>query len=136
MANILLDGASKSKSTVSVKLNLERKLSCEFDARSITKSIAGKKTINARTVLWYMAFLGFIINYMFRININIAIVEMVESVQKPKVNSSECHTLSTPSIPDSLKNSSKYDVNVMNVSIVKLFFFVIHPIICFCIFDI
>ncbi|XP_061393381.1 sialin-like, partial [Musca vetustissima] len=31
----------------------------------------------ARTVLWYLVFFGFALNYMIRINLNIAIVEMV-----------------------------------------------------------
>jgi hypothetical protein len=33
--------------------------------------------MNTRTVLWWMVFTGFAINYMVRININIAIVSMV-----------------------------------------------------------
>nr|CAD7421431.1 unnamed protein product [Timema poppensis] len=32
---------------------------------------------SARDVLWYVVFFGFAINYMVRININIAIVSMV-----------------------------------------------------------
>ncbi|KAL5289466.1 NaPi-T family protein [Megaselia abdita] len=38
--------------------------------------------VEARTVLWYLVFFGFAINYMIRINLNIAIVQMV--VAKPK----------------------------------------------------
>ncbi|KAL4108032.1 hypothetical protein QTP88_018290 [Uroleucon formosanum] len=39
-----------------------------------------------RTVLWYMTFWGFAINYMFRMNINIAIVSMIKhSVLKTNV---------------------------------------------------
>ncbi|XP_050056500.1 sialin-like [Aphis gossypii] len=39
-----------------------------------------------RTVLWYMAFWGFAINYMFRMNINIAIVSMIKhSISKTNV---------------------------------------------------
>ncbi|EDW85863.1 uncharacterized protein Dwil_GK23292 [Drosophila willistoni] len=33
--------------------------------------------VKARTVLWYMAFFGFIVNYMLRINLNITIVDML-----------------------------------------------------------
>lgn len=38
--------------------------------------------VEARTVLWYLVFVGFAINYMIRINLNIAIVHMV--MAKPK----------------------------------------------------
>lgn len=44
-----------------------------------------------RTVLWYLVFTGFAINYMIRINLNIAIVSMVKP--RPKSNeslTSEC----------------------------------------------
>lgn len=50
---------------------------------TVTESIASLKsfektrTINCRTVLWYMSFVGFMVNYIFRLNVNIAIVEMV-----------------------------------------------------------
>ncbi|EDV36790.1 uncharacterized protein Dana_GF11776 [Drosophila ananassae] len=33
--------------------------------------------VSARTVLWYMTFMGFIVNYMIRINLNITIVDMI-----------------------------------------------------------
>ncbi|KAH8418559.1 hypothetical protein KR222_001463, partial [Zaprionus bogoriensis] len=33
--------------------------------------------VEARTVLWYMTFMGFIVNYMLRINLNITIVDMI-----------------------------------------------------------
>lgn len=36
-------------------------------------------TVQARTVLWYLVFVGFAVNYMIRINLNITIVEMVIS---------------------------------------------------------
>lgn len=34
-------------------------------------------TVQARTVLWYLVFIGFAVNYMIRINLNITIVEMI-----------------------------------------------------------
>lgn len=49
-------------------------------------------SVNCRTVLWYVAFVGFMMNYMYRVNINIAIVEMV-SIKKTTVSNdhtSEC----------------------------------------------
>lgn len=48
--------------------------------------------VNCRTVLYYVAFVGFMVNYMYRVNINIAIVGMV-SVKKVTVSNdhtSEC----------------------------------------------
>lgn len=36
--------------------------------------------VEARTVLWYMTFIGFIVNYMLRINLNITIVDMIAGV--------------------------------------------------------
>lgn len=33
--------------------------------------------VQARSVLWYLVFIGFAVNYMIRINLNITIVEMV-----------------------------------------------------------
>uniref|UniRef100_A0A1I8NQV3 Major facilitator superfamily (MFS) profile domain-containing protein n=1 Tax=Stomoxys calcitrans TaxID=35570 RepID=A0A1I8NQV3_STOCA len=35
--------------------------------------------VQARSVLWYLVFIGFAVNYMIRINLNITIVEMVTS---------------------------------------------------------
>lgn len=52
-------------------------LSSAFGSVATIKSAGRKQTINARTVLWYFSFVGFAINYMLRVNINIAITEMV-----------------------------------------------------------
>lgn len=38
--------------------------------------------VEARTVLWYLVFVGFGINYMIRLNLNIAIVQMVVAKTK------------------------------------------------------
>lgn len=43
--------------------------------------------MKTRTVLWWLVFVGFAINYMIRINLNITIVEMV-SHKKPSHNNS------------------------------------------------
>ncbi|EDW01400.1 sialin [Drosophila grimshawi] len=40
--------------------------------------------VEARTVLWYMTFVGFIVNYMLRINLNITIVDMIAGAGEPK----------------------------------------------------
>lgn len=69
-------------------------------------------SVNCRTVLWYVAFVGFMVNYMYRININIAIVEMVSN-KKPTIISddqtSEC--LSHPMLSKSPANTT----NTVNV---------------------
>lgn len=50
--------------------------------------------IKARSVLWYLTFVGFAMNYMIRININIAIVDMISSEFKGKgVVMSECFSV-------------------------------------------
>lgn len=51
-----------------------------------------KGTINARTVLWYLVFFGFAINYMIRINLNIALVDMISINKAVKTNHmTECY---------------------------------------------
>lgn len=50
--------------------------------------------IRARSVLWYLTFIGFAMNYMIRININIAIVDMISEDfknNKKQVHMSQCH---------------------------------------------
>ncbi|XP_025413839.1 putative inorganic phosphate cotransporter isoform X2 [Sipha flava] len=46
--------------------------------------------MDKRTILWYMTFWGFAVNYMFRMNINIAIVSMVKHSIKNVTVESEC----------------------------------------------
>lgn len=41
----------------------------------IEGNVSGIKT---RTVLWFLTFLGFAINYMIRITVNIAIIDMID----------------------------------------------------------
>lgn len=55
------------------------------------KSISPKR-IRARTVLWYLVFCGFAVNYMIRITVNIAIVDMIsqKKVTNKTVHVSEC----------------------------------------------
>lgn len=38
----------------------------------------GKIGVKARTVLWYLTFSGFAINYIIRVNASIAIVDMID----------------------------------------------------------
>lgn len=94
----------KFNGNVSVRYmeNIKKTLHCEkvatnflasaFGSVTTIKSVGKKQTINCRTVLWFLAFFGFMINYMYRININIAIVEMVGARKTSGLtsHSSEC----------------------------------------------
>lgn len=44
--------------------------------------------IKQRSILWYLVFVGFSVNYMIRININISIVDMIDKSHKKVTNSS------------------------------------------------
>lgn len=50
--------------------------------------------IKQRTILWYLVFVGFSVNYMIRINVNISIVDMIDENFKKVTNNtivaSEC----------------------------------------------
>lgn len=68
-----------------------------FQSKGSVKSsrdevVVKKPSIDCRTVLWYVSFVGFMVNYMYQININIAIIEMVPARKSPDANHqrSEC----------------------------------------------
>lgn len=42
--------------------------------------------VKQRTILWFLVFTGFSINYMIRINVNIALIDMLDSVYKKPSN--------------------------------------------------
>jgi hypothetical protein len=50
--------------------------------------ISDEVKIKQRTILWYLVFCGFAINYCIRININIAIVEMIDENFRKTTNNS------------------------------------------------
>lgn len=63
--------------------------------------------VKARTVLWYMVFFGFAVNYIVRINANIAIVDMIDlnykrssSENDTKISTSECIATEVKNITD------------------------------------
>lgn len=60
------------------------------------------KSISCRQVLWYLAFVGFAVNYMIRINLNIAIVDMIRTKKNTNDNGnvvvSECYNQTTESM--------------------------------------
>lgn len=71
--------------------------------------------ISERTILWYMTFLGFAINFMLRMNLNIAIVSMVRhttnvDTDKSKIELYENHI--------SLNTSLLTNTNINYVSII------------------
>jgi len=72
--------------------------------------------ISERTILWYMTFWGFGMNFMLRMNLNIAIVSMVRPIVKGELLKSEYHE---NSFQDNLQNTSfLIDTNIDNVSII------------------
>lgn len=74
-------------------------LSTAFGSVTTIKSINRKKTINARTVLWYLSFFGFAINYMLRVNINIAITEMTVK-QNKSIEKAECVAIQSSNVTE------------------------------------
>lgn len=83
------------------------------------KSIEKIRGVNCRTVLWYVTFVGFMVNYMYRVNINIAIVEMIAIRTSGIANNhiSECVQSSNSS--SSLSN----DVgNMISLFFIQIFF--------------
>lgn len=67
-----------------------------------------------RSILWYLVFIGFSVNYMIRININISIVDMIDQSYRKPTNSasveSECFVKENFTIDEDLieilRNSS------------------------------
>lgn len=70
--------------------------------------------ISERTILWYMAFWGFGMNFMLRMNLNIAIVSMVRSSERTNDNEllkNEIDTNQNSSIRSHLVNANINDVS-------------------------
>jgi hypothetical protein len=68
--------------------------------------------IKARSVLWYLTFFGFAINYIIRINVPIAIVDMIDlNYRKSNSNNtivtSECIVKENFSLISEMKNQDK-----------------------------
>lgn len=64
--------------------------------------------IKQRTILWYLVFIGFSVNYMIRINVNISIVDMIDENYRKVTNNSliesECIVKANISKADTLKS--------------------------------
>lgn len=72
-------------------------------------------SVNCRTILWYISFVGFMVNYMYRININIAIVEMV-SIKKTTI-SNDHHT--SECVANQLFESPANATTTLNVNSIR-----------------
>ena len=74
--------------------------------------------VKARTVLWYLTFVGFAVNYMIRINASISIVDMIDGNFKRSSNASndlisECILNETLSV---ITNGSSVDEFIVTIS--------------------
>lgn len=89
-----------------------------------------KSSINARTVLWHVTFWGFVVNYMVRCNINMAIVSMViprVPTNRSEVRVSECFNHSSVSLlqntsflkTDNSEDGFRIERNIMDLFNVK-----------------
>lgn len=87
------------------------------------KSIEKIRGVNCRTVLWYVAFVGFMVNYMFRVNINIAIVEMIAIRTSGIANKNISECVQSFSNQTNSSSSLSNDVgNMINLFFLKIFF--------------
>lgn len=80
--------------------------------------------VKARSVLWYLSFIGFAMNYMIRINVNIAIVDMIAPEFKGKsAASSECFVFdnSTMLLANETTMTESIDHNAKYISLEKRF---------------
>lgn len=68
--------------------------------------------IKQRTILWYLVFAGFSVNYMIRININISIVDMIDENFRKITNNtlvdSECIDISSRNFSNNPESSSNF----------------------------
>lgn len=79
--------------------------------------------ISERTILWYMTFWGFAINFMLRMNLNIAIVSMVQHVTKIHTDKLKFDLYEDRS---SLNTSLLSNINLNYVSIFSLYYYIIY----------
>lgn len=73
--------------------------------------------VRARSVLWYLTFIGFAMNYMIRININIAIVDMISPKYKGHSPTTSGECFSAQNISMSSNGSFMMDHNEKFISI-------------------
>lgn len=96
-----------------------------------------KKSIKSRTVLWHVTFWGFVVNYMVRCNINMAIVSMVIPripTNRSAIRVSECFNHSLVSLLQNDSHSkSDDDHNGFRIerNIMDLFKVIFYILKCF-----
>lgn len=73
-----------------------------------------------RTILWYMTFWGFAMNFMLRMNLNIAIVSMVRHTAKTNILNEKLQ-IQLYENQSSLNTSFLISNNIDNVSIISVF---------------
>ncbi|XP_072398707.1 sialin-like isoform X1 [Diabrotica undecimpunctata] len=88
------------------------------------------KCCSCRDVLWYLVFGGFAVNYMVRLNLNIAIVSMVRPKPKDNVSlTSECVVVNP--VPSDIRNISFLNftdnVNISSQNIINSSLFAYPP---------
>lgn len=69
--------------------------------------------IKARTVLWYMTFFGFAVNYVIRINANIAIVDMIDLNYKRNLNENKTTIVTAECYDTDFANSTNVNEGSM-----------------------
>lgn len=82
-----------------------------------TPKLVEEKTdgVKARTVLWYMTFFGFAVNYIIRINANIAIVDMIDLNYKKSSNENQTIVASECFISDITNTTDSDDKSLATV---------------------
>ena len=82
-----------------------------------TPKLVEEKTdgMKARTVLWYMTFFGFAVNYIIRINANIAIVDMIDLNYKKNLNENQTIVASECFINDITNSMDSDDKSLATV---------------------
>lgn len=113
---ILVPNAAVFQKTVEIIAKKPNGISSKLGSITSLKSIEKIQNVSCRTVLWYVTFFGFIVNYMLRINMNIAIVEMVIVPQKASNHAAACFHAVNETV-----NSTLATVN--DVSAYSSFFF-------------
>lgn len=93
-------------------------LTTAFGSITTIKSCDKTKSINCRTILWYLSFFGFMVNYMYRININIAIVGMV-AVSKT-INHTAAQAACSADLPTSNITINISDTATINPIIIQV----------------
>ncbi|XP_018572111.1 sialin [Anoplophora glabripennis] len=77
---------------------------------------APKECCSTRDVLWYLVFTGFAVNYMIRINLNIAIVSMIAQRPKNNISLTGKSTAEQLYLENGTLTSNVYIVNSTNAS--------------------